>query len=61
LFSVIRNNNPQVHGVRFPRKAKTSIVKGVEEDREVAVPGAPKVQAVTWILSLVIFTGGIPV
>jgi hypothetical protein len=33
--------------VRFPRKAKTPIVKGVGEDREVAVPGSPKARAVT--------------
>ncbi|KAK2457491.1 metal transporter Nramp6 [Trifolium repens] len=33
--------------VRFPRKAKTPIVKGVGEDREVAVPGTPKARAVT--------------
>jgi hypothetical protein len=34
--------------VRFPRKAKTPIVKGVGEDREVAVPGTPKARAVTF-------------
>ncbi|KAK2444707.1 hypothetical protein QL285_015713 [Trifolium repens] len=33
--------------VRFPRKAKTPIEKGVGEDREVAVPGSPKARAVT--------------
>ncbi|KAK2456857.1 hypothetical protein QL285_004186 [Trifolium repens] len=33
--------------VRFPRKAKIPIVKGVGEDREVAVPGTPKARAVT--------------
>ncbi|KAK2430373.1 hypothetical protein QL285_028715 [Trifolium repens] len=33
--------------VRFPRKAKTPIEKGVGEDREVAVPGTPKARAVT--------------
>ncbi|KAK2370359.1 hypothetical protein QL285_083414 [Trifolium repens] len=33
--------------VRFPRKAKTPIVKGVGEDREVAVLGSPKARAVT--------------
>jgi hypothetical protein len=33
--------------VRFPRKAKTPIVKGVGEDRDVAVLGTPKARAVT--------------
>jgi hypothetical protein len=33
--------------VRFPRKAKIPLVKGGGEDREVAVSGAPKAQAVT--------------
>jgi hypothetical protein len=36
--------------VRFPRKAKTPIVKGVGEDREVAVPGTPKARAVTLLI-----------
>jgi hypothetical protein len=45
---LIINGTPG-HMVRFPRKAKTSIVKGVEEDREVAVTGAPKARAVTLI------------
>ncbi|KAK2356369.1 hypothetical protein QL285_093708 [Trifolium repens] len=41
--------------VRFPRKAKTPIVKGVEEDREVAVPGSPKARAVTHMASIIPF------
>jgi hypothetical protein len=33
--------------IRFSWKAKTPIVKGVGEDREVTVPGTPKARAVT--------------
>jgi hypothetical protein len=38
---------PHVHGFDSYGRQKTPIVKGVGEDRKVAVPGSPKAQAVT--------------